>query len=84
MKFAIAYHTYGTYIVDGVTFSYEISEIWEHVSRFPKNSEAFRNFRKFRKNLLGGFLWRIVYWLLVVLETTSSRVLAMQGLHYLG
>jgi hypothetical protein len=43
-----------------VTFSYEISEIWEHVSRFPKNSEAFRIFRKSRKNLLSGFLQRMI------------------------
>ena len=43
-----------------VTFSYEILEIWEHVSRFPKILEAFRFFRKSRKNLLGGFLLRMI------------------------
>ncbi len=43
-----------------VTFSHEISKIWEHALRFPKNSEAFRNFRKSRKILLGGFLWRMI------------------------
>ncbi len=43
-----------------VTFSYENSEIWEHVSRFPKISEAFLIFRKSRNNLLGGFLRRMI------------------------
>ena len=43
-----------------VTFSIEISEIWEHVPRFPKFWEAFRNFRKSGKNLLGGLLRRMI------------------------
>ncbi len=41
-----------------VTFSYEISEIWEDVLKLPKFLEAFRNFRIVQKNLLGGFRQR--------------------------